>query len=98
MVFVFYFAFVNTFSLIFFTIGSRDVSQNQTGFEDYFVCEAFGADPEDSCVFEVDRQADQTFTIASYVTYTMGPYATLVYTVPIDKVKNRWKKWKNIRK
>ena len=95
MVFFFYFAFVNALSLIFFTIGSRDIAEDQIGFGNYFVCEAFGADPEDPCVFEVNRQGDQAFTIASYATYTLGPYATLLYTVPIDKVKNQWRKWKN---
>lgn len=82
-------------SMIFFTIGSRDIAEGQVGFRDYFVCEAFGADPEDSCVFEVDRQMNQAFTIASYVAYTLGPYSTLLYTVPIDKVKIQWRKWQN---
>ena len=82
--------------LIFFTIGSRDIAEDQIGFRDYFVCEAFGADPEDPCIFEVDRRVNQAFTTASYATaYTLGPYATLVYIVPIDKVKNQWRKWKN---
>ena len=82
-------------SMIFFTIGSRDIAEDQTGFRDYFVCEAFGADLEDPCVFEVDRQVNQAFTIASYVSYALGPYSTLVYIVPINKVKNQWRKWKN---
>lgn len=65
---------------------------------DYFACEALGQDPEDPCIFEVDRRKEQAFTIASYASLAIGPYAILVYAIPIDKVRKKWKTWKNINK
>ena len=96
LVFFLYFAIAVALSLIFFTIGSRNIAQYQQGFMDYFVCEAFGVDPDNPCVFEVDRRGDQAFTIASYAMYALGPYVTLVYIVPVDKVKEKWRVLKHI--
>lgn len=57
---------------------------------EYFACEALGEDPENPCPFTVDRQEGQAFTIASFAFYAMGPYATLVYVIPLEKLKERW--------
>ena len=81
-------------SLIFFIIGLRNASQNQQGFMEYFACEAVGDDPNDPCIFEVDRQKEQAFTVASYVSHALGPYVILVYAMPVDKLKEKWSMWR----
>ena len=75
-----------------FTIGSRSVFQNQQGLKNYFTCEAFGSDPDDPCILEIDRYRDRAITTAGFVVYTIGPYVTLVYAVPMDKMKDQWRK------
>lgn len=72
-----------------FTIGSRNVFQNQQGLKNYFTCEALGLDPVDPCILE---HRDHALIIAAFVVYTLGPYATLVYIIPMDKIKDQWRK------
>ena len=93
LVFFFYFALAAALSLIFFTIGSQNISQDQEGFTQYFACEALGVNLNNPCVFTVDRLRQQAFTIASFVMYTMGPYLTLVFIVPVNKMKEKWETW-----
>ena len=95
LVFVFYFAFASALSLIFSTIGLRNISKNHEGFSRYFACEAIGKHPDSPCVLTVNRLGQQALNIASFVTYTMGPYATLIYVIPVNKVKENWRIWKN---
>ena len=90
--FLFYFAFAVAMNLMLFTIGSRNVFKNQQGLKNYFTCEAFGSDPGDPCILETDRHRDHALTIAAFVVYTIGPYATLVYAIPMEKIKHQWKK------
>ena len=92
LVFLFYFAFAVALNLMLFTIGSRNIFQNQQGLKNYFACEAFGSDPDNPCILEVDRHTDHALTAAAFVVYTIGPYATLVCVIPMDKVKDRWRK------
>ena len=61
---------------------------------EYFACEAIGDDPNDPCIFEVDRQKEQAFTVASYVSHALGPYVILVYAMPVDKLKEKWSMWR----
>ena len=93
LVFFFYFAFATALSLIFFTIGSKNATQTQQGFAEYFACEAIGEDPSNPCVLPVNRLGEQGFTIVAFAMYTIGAYVTLVYTIPMDKVKERWRAW-----
>ena len=51
--------------------------------------------PDDPCVLEVDRRGDHTFVVAAFIVYAMGPFVTLVYILPVDKVKTVFKEWKN---
>ena len=77
-------------------IGLRNSSQDAQGFMDYFSCEAGGENPEDHCIFEVDRQYQQVSSIVSYIiTYASGPYVILVYAMPTDMVKEKWRKGNN---
>ena len=94
--FFFYYAFANALSLIFFTIGSQNVDEDQQGFASYFACEALGNNPDSPCDFDVNRQQQQAFTIASFVMYTMGPYVALVYVIPLDKVKKKLESLKTL--
>ena len=93
MVFFLYYAFAVTLSLIFFTIGSRNTALYTQGFTDYFSCEAFGVDPDDPCVFEVDRRGDQILTFISIGMYSIGAYVALICIAPVDKIKEKSKMW-----
>ena len=95
LVFFFYFAFASALSLILFTIASRNISKDQEGFSRYFACEAIGQHPDSPCVLTVNRLGQQALNIASFVMYTMGPYATLIYVIPVNRVKENWRIWKN---
>lgn len=92
LVFLFYFAFAAGLNLMLFTIGSGNVFQNQQGLKNYFACEALGSDPDNPCVLEVNRHRDHALTVTAFIVYTIGPYATLVYVIPVDKVKDQWRK------
>ena len=56
------------------------------------MCEAFGSDPDDPCVLEVDRHRDHAFTILAIIVHSFAPCVALVYIVPVDKVKAQWNK------
>ena len=51
--------------------------------------------PDDPCILEVDHRGDHTFVVAAFIVYAMGPFVTLVYILPVDKVKTVFKEWKN---
>ena len=91
LVFFFYFAISTALSLMLLLAGSRNASQNLQGIYDYFSCEVRGinGDNINPCTFDVDRIEEQAFSIASFVAYTLGPYSTLVYVIPVDKVKDK---------
>lgn len=95
LVFFLYFAFAVNLSLIFFTIALGNTAKNQEEFTKYFTCEALGADSDDPCILEVDRQGNQGFNIVSYAMYAISPFITLVYVVPVDKIKERWRTWRH---
>ena len=90
LIFFFYFAIASALSLVLIIVGSRNATQEEQGFMEYFACKALGEDPENPCLFTVDRREGQAFTIASLAFYAMGPYAALVYVIPLDKIKERW--------
>jgi hypothetical protein len=92
LIFLFYFAFALALNLILFTIGLRNAFQYQKGFDDYFTCEAFGFDPDNPCVLEVDRHRDHALTILALTVQNFAPCIALVYFIPVDKVKARWNK------
>ena len=71
--------------------GSRDAPQNLQRIYDYFSCEALGIgnDIDSMCSFDVDRVEEQAFTNASFLMYTLGPFSTLVYVIPVDKMRNK---------
>ena len=60
---------------------------------DYFICEAFGTNINDPCVFAVNRRGIQAIATATYGMYMIGPYATLVFIVPMDKLKGVMRKY-----
>ena len=47
-------SFAVALNLVLLTNGLRNAFQYQQGFNDYFMCEAFGSNPDDPCVLEVD--------------------------------------------
>ena len=69
--------------------GSRNAPQNLRRLYDYFSCEVLGINGDNPCTFDVDRIEEQAFTIASFLAYTLGPYSTLVYVIPVDRVKDK---------
>ena len=79
-------------NLILFTIGLQNAFGNQQGFKNYFKCEAFGSDPDDPCVLEVDRHRDHALTITAIIVQSIAPFVSLVYIIPVDKVKTHWNK------
>ena len=68
-------------NLILFTIGLRNTSRYQQGFNDYFMCEAFGLDPDNPCTLEVERHRDHALTILALTIQNFAPYVALVYIV-----------------
>ena len=93
LVFLLYFAFAVALNLMLFTIGLSNMSRNEQGLKDYFTCEAFGSNPVDPCILEVDLHRVHALQIAAFVVHTFSaPYVTLVYVIPVDKVKEQWKK------
>ena len=96
LVFFFYFAFAAALSLIFFTIGSQRIDKDRQHFASYFACEALGNDADSPCTFDVNREQQQAFNIASLVGYTMGPSMAMVYVIPLDKVKKKLESLKTL--
>ena len=90
--FLFYFAFAMALNLILFTIGLRNALRYQQGFNDYFMCEAFGSDPDNPCTLEVDPHRDHALTILALTIHNFAPCVALVYIIPVDKVKAQWNK------
>lgn len=93
--FFFYFSFATIFSLTVYAIGFRNALQDQQEFINYFSCEAFGVNPSSPCVLGVDRRRDQALIIASGTMPFFAPYITLIYIVPVDKLKEKWRIWRN---
>ena len=91
LVFYLYYAFGVALSFILFTIGSRNASQDQQGLIDYFTCEAFGIDSNDPCILNVDHTETLAFTSVAYFGHAMGPYATLIFIFPINKIREKWR-------
>ena len=56
---------------------------------DYFTCEGFGIDSNDPCILNVDRTETLTFTSIAYFGHAMGPYATLIFIFPINKIREK---------
>ena len=83
-----YFSLAVTISLTLFTVASRRAAQHQQGFQNYFFCESTGANP---CTLEVDRRGDQAFTIISFAMFAFAPYVTLIYIIPAEKMKMKWR-------
>ena len=72
LVFLLYFAFAVALNLMLFTIGLRNISQNEQGLKDYFTCEAFGSNPVDPCILEVDLHRDHALEIAAFVVHILS--------------------------
>ena len=87
-----HFSFNVILSLVFFSVASTQSTRVRTGLTNYFTCEAFGVNPDDPCILEVDRTRDQALTTASRVVYATVPYVTLIYIVPVEKVKTAFMK------
>jgi hypothetical protein len=56
------------------------------------MCEAFGSNPDNPCVLEVDRYRDHALTVLALTIQSLAPFVALVYIIPVDKVKARWNK------
>jgi hypothetical protein len=56
------------------------------------MCEAFGSDPDNPCVLELDRHRDHALDILALTIQSFAPCVALVYIIPVDKVKARWNK------
>ena len=56
------------------------------------MCEAFGSNPDNPCVFEVDQHIDHALTILAITIQKFAPCVALVYIIPVDKVKAQWNK------
>ena len=56
------------------------------------MCEAFGLNPDNPCILEVDRHIDYALTVLAGIVINLAPYVALVYIIPLDKVKAQWNK------
>ena len=88
--FFFYFSFAAIFSFTFLVIVFQNIFRDQQLLFEYYSCEAFGTDPSDPCVLQVDRRRDQTLIMLSNLMLIFAPYVTLIYIVPVNKVR-KWK-------
>jgi hypothetical protein len=43
----------------------------------------------------VDRRGDQAFTLVSFAMFSLAPYVTLIYIIPAEKVKAKWRSLKS---
>ena len=87
--FFFYFCFAAIFSYTVLVIGGfHSILQDTLLFLQYFSCEAYGVDPSSPCVLEVDRRQDQSLILLSNIMLIFAPYITLIYIVPVNKVKD----------
>lgn len=87
-----YFSLSVVISLTFVTLASRNATQQQQGFAEYFLCESTGSD---DYVLKVDRSGDHAFCIVSFAMFAFAPYVTLVYIIPDKKIKAKWRSWYN---
>ena len=94
LIFFIYYGIAVALGFIFVTIGSRNANDNGQKLVEYFICESFGVDITDPCILDVNHQETQALISGAYFAYTLGPYATLVFIFPIDKVKRKWKSWR----
>ena len=90
--FVYYFI-ISVFSLSFATVIIRNVSQDRRLFMEYFNCQSFGVDPNNPCVLEVDRHWSLITSVILSILFMFAPYITMVYIVPVDKLKEKWQMW-----
>ena len=90
--FVYYFI-ISVFSLSFATVIIRDVPQDRRLFMEYFNCQSFGVDPNNPCVLEVDRHWSLITSVILPILFMFAPYITMVYIVPVDKLKEKWQMW-----
>ena len=90
--FVYYFI-ISVFSLSFATVIIRNVSQDRRLFMEYFNYQSFGVDPNNPCVLEVDRHWSLITSLILSILFMFAPYITMVYIVPVDKLKEKWQMW-----
>ena len=76
-------------SFILYTVGLHRAAEYQQAFDQYFRCEAFGYNPRNPCVLQVDRSSYQALNIASYGNFALAPYVTFIYIIPFKKVRNK---------
>ena len=84
-----YFSSAFAMSLILFAIGLHRADEYQQGFDQYFRCEAFGYNPQNPCVLQVDRSNYIALNIVSYSTFVLAPCVSFIYIIPFKKVKNK---------
>lgn len=80
-------------SFILYTVGLRRADEYQQAFDQYFRCEAFGYNPQNPCVLQVDRSSYTALNIASFSVFVLTPYVSFVYIIPFKKVKNALRSW-----
>ena len=88
-----YFSITSVFSLSFATVIIRNVSQDHRLFMEYFNCQSFGVDPDNPCVLEVDRHWSLIISLIYSILFMFAPYITMVYIIPVDKLKEKWQIW-----
>ena len=60
---------------------------------EYFNCQSFGVDPDNPCVLEVDRHWSLITSLVFSILFMFAPYITMVYIMPVDKLKEKWQMW-----
>ena len=70
---------------------TRNASQDQQDLIAYFICESYGIDLTDPCLLKVDRSGAQAFNTTAYIGVVLGPYAILIFIVPINKIIKKWR-------
>ena len=87
MIIFVYFVVLEVSGFVVFSLSQRNASQLFQEIEQYFICEANGHDPSNSC----DRTAFERFTILiiSYALLLLIPLVNMVYVVDFQFLRSK---------
>ena len=84
-----YYAFLNVFALMAFTLSTRNVNQYRKALKRNFLCERFGHDPSNPCDrSEVDSLKYPEINIFAYLLLVLIPCVNLIFVINYRKMKH----------
>ena len=86
LVFAYYIVF-GVLALVLFSVTFRDLDEFRDSVTDYFVCEAFGEDPDNPCPRDYEDFRHRDLESAVYLLMGFIPVVSLVFIINIESVK-----------